>query len=82
MTPNEVALKLAEIALEISDDCAMAGDIDNAHEAAYVARRYCCEVDSGDADSAAWDGDADWRAYLLSAYSHDADWFATQCSLG
>ena len=40
MTNTEVALTLAYCALEISDDCAIAGEITEAYDAACAARTY------------------------------------------
>lgn len=75
MTNTEVAITLARFALEISDDCAVAGEIAEAHDAAHVARAFA-------ALAKARGGAGAWLAERMVAYSKDADWFATQCAIG
>lgn len=75
MTDTEVALTLAYCALEISDDCAIAGEIDEAHDAACAARVFA-------ALAQARGGAGQWLARRLVDYSREAMRFASACALG
>lgn len=80
MTNNEVALKLAQFCLEVSDACALAGEIAEAHDAADAARTYCRQVMR--AECGEFDEYAIHTAFTLERFAYNADWFATQCLLG